>query len=110
VEFTNLHSDLAARAPLCSDLACFLTVVLIVLQCTQVEAAQRLGLSGKDTTVCVIDTGIDVSHPTFGACSDGIRGRACRVKFGYDAESDSRDPVSDTAAGACCNTNCGASM
>jgi subtilisin family serine protease len=59
-----------------------------------VEAAQRLGLSGQDTTVCVIDTGIDVNHPNFGACSDSIRGRACRVKFGYDAESDSRDPVS----------------
>lgn len=59
---------------------------------TQVEAAQRLGLSGKDTTVCVIDTGVDISHPNFGACSEGIRGRACRVKFGFDAESDSRDP------------------
>jgi subtilisin family serine protease len=70
----------------------------------QVEAAQKLGLSGKDTTVCVIDTGIDVSHPNFGACSDGIRGRACRVKFGFDAETDSRDPVS--AAVQFCSRGC----
>lgn len=60
----------------------------------QVDAAQKLGLSGKDMTVCVIDTGVDVTHPNFGSCTDGIRSRGCRVSFGYDAETDSRDPVS----------------
>jgi subtilisin family serine protease len=83
--------------PPCSICPNHSLLLLLLLLFKQVEAAQRLGLSGKDTTVCVIDTGIDVSHPNFGACAEGIRGRACRVKFGFDAESGSKDPVSTVA-------------
>lgn len=54
--------------------------------------AQRLGLSGKDITVCVIDTGVDVRNPTFGRdCPDGPQ---CRIAFGFDVETQGDDPVS----------------
>lgn len=55
------------------------------------DQAQRLGLTGKDITICVIDTGVDIKHPTFGKdCPDGP---ACRLAFGYDVESQGTDPV-----------------
>jgi subtilisin family serine protease len=57
----------------------------------QVDAAQKLGLSGKGVTVCVVDTGVDISHPTFGkGCPDGPN---CRIGFGFDVESQGSDPV-----------------
>jgi subtilisin family serine protease len=65
-----------------------------------VDQAQKLGLSGKDVTICVIDTGVDIKHPTFGKdCPDGP---ACRLAFGYDVESQGTDPVRDAAHSLLC--------
>lgn len=64
---------------------------LVLAATLQVDAAQKLGLSGKDITVCVIDTGVDITHPTFGrGCPEGPN---CRIAFGYDVESQGDDPV-----------------
>lgn len=42
--------------------------------------------------MCVIDTGVDISHPTFGrGCPEGPN---CRIAFGFDVESQGDDPVS----------------
>lgn len=58
----------------------------------QVEAAQRLGLSGQGTTICVIDTGVDMRSSNFGRdCPDGEH---CRIAFGYNVQTKSEDPVS----------------
>lgn len=62
----------------------------------QVEAAQRLGFTGKGTTICIIDTGVDIRNPTFGKnCPDGPQ---CRIAFGFDVETHGEDPVSPAAA------------
>jgi hypothetical protein len=47
--------------------------------------------------VCVIDTGVDISHPTFGrGCPEGPN---CRIAFGFDVESQGDDPVSSSLEG-----------
>ncbi len=51
-------------------------------------------LDGTGETVCVIDTGVDYTHPAFGGCThqeflDGD----CRVIDGYDVADDNDDPM-----------------
>lgn len=66
----------------------------------QVDAAHKLGLSGKNVTVCIIDTGVDIKHPTFGKNCPG--GTNCRIAFGFDVESQGDDPVSIAKGWAAC--------
>ncbi|KAJ3111154.1 hypothetical protein HDU96_005938 [Phlyctochytrium bullatum] len=51
------------------------------------QVRNELKLTGLAMKVGVIDTGIDYTHPAFGACSS--IGGNCRVQFGYDFVGDS---------------------
>jgi len=53
-------------------------------------AQSELGLTGRDITVAVMDTGIDYNHPDLGGCF----GLGCRVTQGYDFVGDDFDPNS----------------
>ncbi|MFP4190297.1 MAG: S8 family peptidase, partial [Candidatus Woesearchaeota archaeon] len=51
-------------------------------------------MKGNSTAVCVVDTGVDYTHPAFGGCThqeflDGD----CRVIDGYDVADDDDDPM-----------------
>ncbi|KAJ3211293.1 hypothetical protein HDU67_004635 [Dinochytrium kinnereticum] len=46
---------------------------------------------GKGIRVCVIDTGVDYTHPALGGCF----GKGCKVAFGYDFVGDEYDPASE---------------
>ncbi|MCK4550553.1 MAG: S8 family serine peptidase [Candidatus Aenigmarchaeota archaeon] len=48
-------------------------------------------ITGKGETVCVIDTGIDYTHPDLGGCL----GVTCKVVGGYDYVNNDSDPMDD---------------
>ena len=49
------------------------------------------GYTGEGVTVCVIDSGINYSHPALGGCF----GSGCKVKAGYDIINSDSDPMDD---------------
>ncbi|GAB0135528.1 subtilisin-like protease [Epichloe bromicola] len=51
---------------------------------TQVDKLRAKGITGKGVRVALIDTGIDHTHPTLGACF----GHDCLVSFGTDLVGD----------------------
>lgn len=55
----------------------------------------NLNYTGKDKTVCVIDSGINWTHPDFGGCI----GAGCKVLGGYDYVSDDTSPMDDNHHG-----------
>ena len=52
-------------------------------------------LTGSSITVCVIDTGINYSHPDLGGCF----GQNCKVIGGYDFINNDSDPMDDHGHG-----------
>src|SRR3989338_2117223 len=53
-------------------------------------------LTGIGQTVCVIDTGINYTHPALGGCL----GDNCKVLGGYDYYNDDADPMDDQGHGS----------
>ena len=59
-------------------------------------AQTNLGnITGTGQTVCVIDTGIDYTHPDLGGCF----GTGCKVKGGFDYWNNDNDPMDDGGHG-----------
>jgi len=54
-----------------------------------------MNLTGKGQTVCVIDTGVNYSHPDLGGCF----GAGCKVIAGYDFADNNADPMDDDGHG-----------
>jgi subtilisin family serine protease len=54
-------------------------------------------INGSGQTICVIDTGIDYSHPDFGSCSQAqfLAGNCPKVIGGYNFVSSNSDPMDD---------------
>ncbi|HII68933.1 TPA: S8 family serine peptidase [Candidatus Woesearchaeota archaeon] len=48
-------------------------------------------LTGKGTTIAILDTGVDYTHPDLGGCF----GPGCKVMGGYDFANDDSDPMDD---------------
>jgi len=55
-------------------------------------------ISGENTTIAVIDTGVDYTHPDLGGCF----GEECKVIGGYDFVNDDPDPMDDHGHGTHC--------
>jgi hypothetical protein len=51
----------------------------------------NINLTGAGQAVCVIDTGVDYTHPDLGGCL----GEGCKVLGGYDFVNDNADPMDD---------------
>lgn len=56
------------------------------------------GYTGNGETVCVIDTGVDYTHPDLGGCF----GSGCKVVGGYDFVNSDNDPIDDNGHGTHC--------
>ena len=58
-------------------------------------------ITGKGESVCVIDTGVDYTHPALGSCSSSsFTGGTCsKVINGYDFVNNDNDPVDDHGHG-----------
>ncbi|MBI2661041.1 S8 family serine peptidase, partial [Candidatus Woesearchaeota archaeon] len=54
-----------------------------------------MNITGKGETVCIIDTGVDYTHPALGGCF----GAGCKVIGGYDFVNNDNDPIDDQGHG-----------
>ena len=54
----------------------------------------NLNITGKSKTVCILDTGINYTHESFGSCSttDFVNGNCPKVLTGYDYINSDNDP------------------
>ena len=59
------------------------------------QPAQGLGLDGTGTTIGIIDTGVDYTHPDLGGCF----GVSCKVVGGYDFVDNDTNPMDDHGHG-----------
>src|SRR3989344_7597732 len=60
-----------------------------------------INLNGTGQTVCVVDTGIDYTHPALGGCSSAsfLAGTCAKVIAGYDVADRDNDPVDSNSHG-----------
>src|SRR3989338_571586 len=58
-------------------------------------------LTGKGETICVVDTGIDYTHPDLGGCTTAqfLAGACSKVIGGYDINGNDDDPLDDHGHG-----------
>ncbi len=58
-------------------------------------------INGTGVTVCVVDTGVDYTHPALGGCTNDtlIDGTCGKVIGGYDVHNNDNDPVDDHGHG-----------
>jgi len=54
-------------------------------------------LDGSGETVCIIDTGIDYTHPAFGGCNSFSS--CSKIRGGYDFVNNDNDPMDDNGHG-----------
>ncbi|HII16025.1 MAG TPA: S8 family serine peptidase, partial [Nanoarchaeota archaeon] len=88
-----------------SPVHAFLTTSIPQINADDVWARQVNGvnITGSDETVCIIDTGINYSHPDFGSCArtSNINGGSCpKVVGGYDYVNTNSDPYDDNGHGS----------
>lgn len=56
-------------------------------------------VTGRNQTICIIDTGIDFRDPAFGACGGVGVGSNCRVVGGFDFANGDTNPLDDNGHG-----------
>src|SRR3989344_3687382 len=92
-----------------SIIFCLLLVVLsqealALTESTQIieaDKVQSMGFQGEGQTVCVIDSGINYTHPALGGCTQAqfLGGTCSKVIGGYDFYNNDKDPMDDAGHG-----------
>jgi subtilisin family serine protease len=74
-----------------------LTTTVPLINADDVQARQIGGvnITGAGQTICIVDTGIDYTHPSLGGCL----GSGCKVLGGYDFVNLDNDPMDDNSHG-----------
>ena len=63
-------------------------------------AIEGINITGKGETVCIVDTGINYSHPSLGSCyGNNDASSSCKVLGGYDFVNSDEDPLDDNGHG-----------
>lgn len=57
-----------------------------------------VNLTGYGGSICIIDTGVDYTHPSLGGCF----GANCKIRDGYDFVNGDDDPMDDNGHGTHC--------
>jgi len=57
----------------------------------------NISIDGSGRSICVIDSGIDYTHPAWGSCTQQqfLAGNCAKVPFGYDFYNNDSDPMDD---------------
>ena len=71
------------------------SIPLINASKTWKEQVAGVNLTGKDIAICIIDSGVDYTHPDLGGCF----GSNCKVVAGYDFVDSDNDPIDDYGHG-----------
>jgi serine protease AprX len=61
----------------------------------------RTNITGKGETICIIDTGVDYTHPALGGCTTNqfTSGNCSKVISGFDFVNNDNDPIDDNGHG-----------
>jgi len=67
----------------------------------EADKVQSMGFQGEGQTVCVIDSGINYTHPALGGCTSAqfLGGTCSKVIAGYDFYNNDKDPMDDAGHG-----------
>ena len=63
------------------------------------QLREAAGVEGESVAVAVIDSGVDYTHPAFGACDAPGQGEGCRVVAGWDFVDDDAEPLDPSGHG-----------
>lgn len=65
------------------------------------KTLHQSGIRGDDYTACIIDTGIDYTHPNLGGCTEVqfLNGNCGRIVGGYDFGNDDTNPIDENGHG-----------
>src|SRR3989338_745134 len=60
-----------------------------------------ISINGSGQTICIVDSGIDYTHPAFGSCTNDtfLSGSCQKVIGGYDFANNDADPMDDNGHG-----------
>jgi len=78
------------------------SVTLVNASRTWLQMVSGMNLTGKGVGVCIIDTGVNYTHPDLGGCpnTSNINTAGCsRVVAGYDFVNDDTNPMDDVGHG-----------
>jgi len=58
-----------------------------------------INLTGKDQTICILDTGVNYTHPDLGGCYGNNTNFSCKIVGGWDYVNGDSDPMDDEGHG-----------
>lgn len=84
----------------------FLTESVPLINATKVwqRSVNGINLTGAGISICIVDTGVDYTHPDLGNCTptEFLAGDCTKVPYGYDFINNDPDPMDDNGHGTHC--------